>query len=148
MLSGAAFCSIDADGCVTDGANEFHGNNEQCTVRVLRRGNITATEFELEAGWDFLYVGSRRFSGNIGPDQLPVNAGQTFRFATDGSVTSAGFTMCFNYGTRRRFPRNAFNRALAPVLILVPGTLVTSALYHHPLCLMMSEPASRGYAPD
>ena len=47
VVSGTQFCSLDSNGCVTDGVGT-HGNYEDCSIQVLQSGRLTASEFALE----------------------------------------------------------------------------------------------------
>ena len=47
MTSGTQYCSLDADGCVTDGPGAY-GYRDRCTIRVLTDGWLQATEFDVQ----------------------------------------------------------------------------------------------------
>ena len=56
VTSGASFCTVDANDCVSDGAGQ-HGNREACTVEVLGAGTLDATEFDTESCCDHVTIG-------------------------------------------------------------------------------------------
>ena len=60
-------CTIDADGCATDGPGDY-GNNEMCTYRVTQTGYLTATgTFSTEASTkDFLIFNQSMAYGGAG----------------------------------------------------------------------------------
>ena len=91
---GANFCQIDANGCATDGEGA-HGNGEACTVRVAAAGFVTATQFDTESGYDWVNISGTRYQGRTGPNGVAVAAGSVFTWRSDGSVTNAGWTICF-----------------------------------------------------
>jgi len=93
VTSGASYCEIDTDGCVTDGAGD-HGNGEACTVRVNTAGTLTATHFDTERRYDYVTIGGTRYEGSTGPSNVAVAAGSTFSWRADGSVTNSGWVIC------------------------------------------------------
>ena len=93
VTSGSSYCSIDANGCSTDGSGN-HGNNERCTIAVNAAGTLTATSFSTESGYDYVTIGGQRFSGSTGPRGVSVAAGSSFSWHTDGSVTRSGWVIC------------------------------------------------------
>ena len=94
VTSGANFCQIDANGCATDGEGA-HGNGEACTISVTAAGFVTATQFDTESGYDYVAIGGTRYQGRAGPNGVAVAAGSFFTWRSDGSVTNAGWTICF-----------------------------------------------------
>merc|ERR1719220_1065240 len=48
VLSGGAFCEVDADGCVHDGAGPY-GTNEECTLEFRGDATIGRVEWGLES---------------------------------------------------------------------------------------------------
>jgi hypothetical protein len=94
VTSGSQYCTVTTNGtCVTDGAGA-HGNGESCTVEAMVALTATATEFTTESGFDYVTIGSTRFSGASGPTSVAMTAGQTFEWYADSTVTAAGFTIC------------------------------------------------------
>ncbi|KAK3281076.1 hypothetical protein CYMTET_11117 [Cymbomonas tetramitiformis] len=73
-----------------------YGNNENCNIAVLSAGTLQVTAFNTESGFDFFYVGSARYDGTSGPNNVAVTAGTTLRFTTDGSVTRSGWYICLS----------------------------------------------------
>ena len=112
VTSGSSFCQIDENGCATDGAGD-HGNDEACTVRVNAAGTLTFAEFDVEPDdddgedsadsercpYDYIQIGGTRYCNGVGhpPSHIfAVAAGSTFTWQSDGSVTHAGWTICFS----------------------------------------------------
>ena len=94
VTAGSDYCAIDADYCATDGPGD-HGNGELCTIRVAARGFVTASEFDTESGYDWVTIGDAQYQGSTGPISVAVAANSTFTWRSDGSVTNAGWTICF-----------------------------------------------------
>ena len=88
-------CYVDSSGCVTDGGGNY-GNDEQCTIRVLLSGTLTATQFDTENGFDWVTIGGTRYMGTAGPVGVGVAAGSTLTWRSDHSVTRAGWTICLS----------------------------------------------------
>ena len=106
VTSGGSFCQIDDSGlCATDGVGE-HGNDEACTVQVNIDGYLTVTEFDTEPGYDYVTIGGARYQGNGGPSGVAVTAGSTFTWQSDGSITNAGWTICFSSSKMRSIVRS------------------------------------------
>ena len=95
MLSGWDDCRISDDGrCISDGAGS-HGNNEACIVRANLELNVTASYFATEAMHDYLeFRPGLRFSGSVGPTDVPMTQGETLRWFADASITRGGFVVC------------------------------------------------------
>ena len=67
IIHGGIHCQITNDGtCVTDGAG-VHGANEECTIRAVEALYASATEFDLEMGYDYVEIGNIHYSGETGP---------------------------------------------------------------------------------
>ena len=113
VLTGSEYChlTISSDGrsCVTDGPGDY-GNHERCTVEVLQTGLLSATEFVTESCCDHISIDDPSpspepdpdgadpygpYNGRGFPSNLPVTAGTTFSWSSDGSVTQMGWTICF-----------------------------------------------------
>lgn len=78
----------------------LYGNDELCQVEVFRDAGITfSTPFELETGWDQLYIKVEGQPGQYietiedAPGRMYV--GDWFDFKSDSSVTHRGFQICF-----------------------------------------------------
>ena len=54
----------------------------------------TATEFNTESNYDYITIGSTLYSGTAGPTNVYMAAGDTIFWASDGSVTRGGWTIC------------------------------------------------------
>ena len=99
VLSGSAYCQpTSAAGfamgdCVTDGFGN-HGNGERCTIAVRNAMYVTATYFNTEANYDWVTIGSQRWSGTTGPTNVEMNAGDVMSWSSDGSVVRGGWIIC------------------------------------------------------
>jgi len=82
--------------CFTNSPDDsgFYGNNEHCMVRANVDINATATRFHTESGFDILHVGGVAYSGNTGPTQVSMVAGQVFTWESDSSYGAEGFEIC------------------------------------------------------
>ena len=101
-MCGPEHCEIDANGCVTDGA-EDHGDNEACAIEVLRDGvlssvGVFSTEADSAYHYDYLTINGQPYSGNTGPGNVAVTAGSTFTWQSDHSTTNDGWTVCWAPG--------------------------------------------------
>ena len=97
-MCGPEHCEIDANGCVTDGA-EDHGDNEACAIEVLRDGVLSSVGgFSTEPRYDFLTINGQDYSGNTGPGNVAVTAGSTFTWRSDFSTVNDGWTVCWAPG--------------------------------------------------
>ena len=94
IRSGYSHCHTTNQGqCVTDGAGN-HGNDEQCTVRANQQVYVAATYFATESFFDYIIIGTTRYSGSQGPYGVQMSPGQTFAWHADSSVTSGGWIIC------------------------------------------------------
>jgi hypothetical protein len=94
VASGAQYCQLNAQGCVTDGAGDY-GNNEHCTIQVATATTVTATSYIVESSSDYLTVNGQRYplSGS-GPSNVLVPANGVITWQSDGFVNHAGFVLC------------------------------------------------------
>ena len=89
-------CDV-AENCVS--SNNYpnaHGNSESCSVTMLRNAIVApGSTFSLETCCDHLMIEGVdvESSANV-PDTL--NAGQTFSWTSDHSVTRPGWQLCFS----------------------------------------------------
>jgi hypothetical protein len=94
VTSGSEFCHITSDGsCVTDGHNRYD-NNEDCTFKAAAQMTITAKNFHVESYYDYLMVGSEKYTGTQGPMNKLVDADTLFRWNADNIVKGDGFEIC------------------------------------------------------
>jgi hypothetical protein len=97
VVTGGEFCHLTNNGrCVTDGSYGY-GNNERCTVTAVQSLFATASQYEVESCCDYVSLGSIRYQG-IGPLNTHMMANSTLSWSSDGSTTSAGFTICATSG--------------------------------------------------
>ena len=99
VTSGAGYCSIDANGCATDGAGS-HGSYEACTIEVLDDGFLSsAGTFNVEycggCRCDALQIGGTKYCGRVGPSGVAVSAGATFTWSSDRYLGEEGWTVCW-----------------------------------------------------
>ena len=95
ILSGAKYCEIvDGGRCVTDGSGDY-GNSEVCIVKALQPLFVSAKEFLTAEEHDFVKInGIIEYSGDHGPQGVFMARGAIWRWQSDTSLTSAGFTLC------------------------------------------------------
>eukprot|EP00038_Savillea_parva_P002056 m.110279 g.110279 ORF g.110279 m.110279 type:complete len:1744 (+) comp10710_c0_seq3:124-5355(+) len=87
-------CVTTAGGlCFTDGLS-YYGNNEHCTIQVLRQTKLQVVEFNTETNYDVLTVNGRRYSGRTGPVNVTVGPNTNITWTSDRSVTNGGFLIC------------------------------------------------------
>ena len=89
-------CDVQGD-CVSSGNYpSAHGNNEECSVTMLRGATITpGSTFSLETCCDHLMIrGVDVESSDAVPNSL--NAGEIFSWTSDFSVTREGWQLCFS----------------------------------------------------
>jgi len=115
IISGAEYCEVTtvagyaADACVHDGAAGYN-NNELCVIETSVPSQIIATQYAIEANYDYLSIsfsptgaatqwidvkqtGVDAFNAVPGLDIAP--AGTRLRWRSDFSIASDGFTVCF-----------------------------------------------------
>eukprot|EP01047_Picozoa_sp_COSAG01_P040574 COSAG01_NODE_3427_length_6093_cov_9.704943_4_plen_339_part_00 len=117
VTSGAQFCQLNAQGCVTDGAGSY-GHNEHCTIQVANATTVTATWYAVESNYDYLTVNGQDYhTSGSGPSNVLVPANGVITWQSDGSVAAGsygGFVLCDN--------------AFLPPPPLVPPTLAGTYL--------------------
>jgi hypothetical protein len=82
--------------CFTDGPGD-HGNNERCTINVLRSGFLSVSgTIALETFFDYFTLGTSptRLQTNAQINNLAVTAGTSIAWFSDASVANAGFIIC------------------------------------------------------
>jgi hypothetical protein len=121
VTAGAQWCTLtshtaeypDADQCVTDGIGVDHGNNERCTMLVNQAAILFAPVFETENRFDYITIYDEngysrgQYSGGSSAwpaEGVPMGAGSTFTWRTDGSVTNGGFIICSRFMTPPNTP--------------------------------------------
>ena len=121
MTAGAQWCTLtshtaeypDADQCVTDGIGVPHGNNERCTMLVNQAAILFAPVFDTENRYDYITIYDEngysrgQYSGGSSAwpaEGVPMGAGSTFTWRTDGSVTNGGFIICSRFMTPPNAP--------------------------------------------
>ena len=93
ILSGSRHCQVAEGGrCVTDGPGDY-GNNERCTVGALRPLTVTAEQYEVETGWDYVTINGVTYERS-GPQAVRMNEGGMWSWRSDGSGMRGGFKLC------------------------------------------------------
>ena len=89
-------CDVQGDCVSSNNYPNVHGNNEACTITMLRDAALTpGTTFNLETCCDHLMIQENDVeSSDVIPNSL--DAGEQFTWSTDGSVTSEGWQICFS----------------------------------------------------
>ena len=90
-------CVVDVDSDCVSSPNHpnVHGNNEECTITMLRDSSLRANDiFSVETCCDHLIIGGLDVESL---DQMPnsLYAGTTITWTSDGSVTEDGWSLCF-----------------------------------------------------
>ena len=137
----SAPCTIDENGCVTDGFGD-HDDDERCSIRVEAAGTLIATEFETERNYDYITIGSCRYEGDGEASErssaecgdltvgVNVEAGSTFTWRSDGSCVNDGWTICLQpSGGASRTTQPTTTRALVQnivdIAVSMPATFST-----------------------
>ena len=103
--AGALFTSTGP--CVVNGscvARHAYNHDEACVITAVASGFVSAPQFETEKCCDKLTFGANtsafselEWSGIEGPANVPVVAGDTFRWSTDRSFrTNSGWSFCMS----------------------------------------------------
>ena len=89
-------CDIDGDCVSSKNYPSLHGNRESCSVTMLQHAAVSVSStFNLETCCDHLMIrGADTESSSNVPARL--NAGETFSWTTDRSVTREGWQLCFS----------------------------------------------------
>jgi len=85
-------CAIDGDCIQSNNHPSDYGNNEKCSIELFGDIALTTAFFDTENSYDRLTVGSNRYSGKNGPADGSYSG--TISWASDGSVTKAGWKLC------------------------------------------------------
>lgn len=98
VLSGSEYCHVNiTTQCVSDGDGP-HSVSERCTIAATRNLYATASYFSTESYFDYIMIDGSRFSGENGPTNIQMTAGQTMVWASDFSVNDGGFVICATLG--------------------------------------------------
>ena len=79
--------------CVTDGIGN-HGNQERCTMSARSEMYVTATYFNIESNYDVITIGSQQWSGNGGPFNVHMEAGDVMSWSSDVTGVRGGWIVC------------------------------------------------------
>ena len=89
-------CTTDAAGCfASPNYPAAYGLGEDCELLADTAGTLSAQSFETEDEYDVLTIGASAFSGDLGPDEFTVSAGDTVTFTSDAVVVRGGFRVCY-----------------------------------------------------
>ena len=90
---------------MTDGPGNYD-NRERCEVKALQPLLLTAEQYDIERGYDYVTVDGVRFSdgsaGRLGPQAMVMNTGEKWVWTSDYYVTHGGYKLCaeeINQGT-------------------------------------------------
>jgi len=101
-------CTLtDGNTCVTSGNygcnspnNQCYANNGQCTVSTNVAGTMNVLDFDVEAGGatcdnvDFMTVKGTKYCGTTGPNNVQLDADETFSWKSDQALAAKGFKIC------------------------------------------------------
>lgn len=76
--------------------SNYH-NHEDCTITPVQSGPLVCVAWETESSYDRIEIDGTRYSGrsmSSCPDGIEVQAGVSFSWQTDGTVTKSGFEIC------------------------------------------------------
>jgi hypothetical protein len=91
---------LKSDSCISSpGFPASYGSVENCTFKLNEPGWLNATVFNTEAGYDFLQVDGRSYSGSVpsgvlGPRGGLVGPNTTFTWTSDEYGESSGWQLC------------------------------------------------------
>ena len=97
VTSGASYCEIDSNGCVTN--DDADSGVQACTIQVNSAGTLTAIRFE-DVQFDYFTIGGTRYNGAVngaGPVNVDVAAGSTFSWTAvsyTSPSSSSHFRVC------------------------------------------------------
>jgi hypothetical protein len=101
VTSGQEYCSIDADGCVTDGDGQHAYEGASCEVKVLVAGELSSEgAFELDEYGEHIHIGNKFYpprqgrSGPKAPSKVSVDAGSTFKWSSSSLDNRLGWKLC------------------------------------------------------
>lgn len=88
-------CDIVKEGrCVTDGVGK-HGSQERCTIKASFDLIASATQYDIEEGWDYLTINNVKYPhASSPPDKVLLRQGDVVTWTSDGSINRQGFTLC------------------------------------------------------
>ena len=81
-------CQISGN-CISDGSGSGeYSNSESCTIHVTSALVATASFFDTESYYDKITIGGTEYSGNEGPVNVYIAAGQTMTWSSDVDWTN------------------------------------------------------------
>jgi hypothetical protein len=89
-------CDVRDDCVSSSNFPDVHGNDEACSITMQMDASVSVSDgFSLETCCDHLMI---RGVDVESQDAVPrsLNAGETFSWSSDGSVTSPGWELCFS----------------------------------------------------
>ena len=88
---------VDGGKCVTDGEGEY-GPNERCIVKAVQPLIVSATQYEVGPGFDYLTIGDKDFDVGVdlkkGPQGVRMETGTEMKWQSDSSGFYDGFKVC------------------------------------------------------
>ena len=89
-------CDVQGNCVSSNNYPAVHGNGEFCEVTMLQTADLTAgSTFNIETCCDHLIIQGEDIEDSTA---IPVSleAGETFSWSTDSSVTAEGWQICFS----------------------------------------------------
>ena len=82
---------------MTDGPGNYD-NRERCEVKALQPLLLTAEQYDIERGYDYVTVDGVRFSdgsaGRLGPQAMVMNTGEKWVWTSDNFLSRGGYKLC------------------------------------------------------
>ena len=82
---------------MTDGEGEY-GPNERCIVKAVQPLFVSATQYEVGPGFDYLTIGDKDFDVGVdlkkGPQGVRMETGTEMKWQSDSSGFYDGFKVC------------------------------------------------------
>jgi hypothetical protein len=92
---GTCFTTLNGS-CITDGPGNY-GNNERCTIEVLRSGYLTVQgSFTVEENYDYFTINasSTRLDTAAALENIAIFEGTTISWLSDNSGIEDGWMLC------------------------------------------------------
>ncbi|KAK3287508.1 hypothetical protein CYMTET_4989, partial [Cymbomonas tetramitiformis] len=96
LVEGACTISAMGDCFSSPGYPGEYPESQQCTFRVNSYGSLLVDVFDLENGYDYLYINSQGYTGADGPNEDRVSTDTNITFVSDESISGSGFHICLD----------------------------------------------------
>jgi hypothetical protein len=88
---------MDGEFCMTSpNYPAKYDSNQGCKIEIYADGMLTSTNFSTEAFFDILSIGGTVYSGQVGPVDVPVQAGMTLAWKSDKDTEASGWRLCWS----------------------------------------------------